>query len=879
MNAWKRLGAVFRRGQLDREFEDEIRSHIDLATEDYLQRGLPLGEARRHARLKFGAIEASKDLHRDARGIVWLDGLWCDFRFALRSLGRDRSFAATAAVMLLLAVSLNQTAFRVMYSTLFRGFRLVKDNDRVLYITEKLPGAGCCVSYFDFEQWRDESHALQELAFMAPRSITLAEGDGDARTMPSSAYSPGIFDLFGVAPILGRGFEPADTVPGSPPVVIASYGYWQTRLGGRPDVIGYMVRMNGQPAMVVGVMPAAFDFMRNEVWLPLIDTPQLHERVPNGGQVLGRLAPGATEAQARAELVAINQRLANEYPASNRGVLPDVRNFYESHGRQAQLIYSSLWAGAWFVLWIACANIANLALARSEARSRELSTRMALGAGRGRVLRELFLEHLLLGVIAGMGAWPLSSACVRIWQAATTNHYSPPFDYSPNINTSVYLAAIVLASAVLITLAPVARLRHLDVNGALKGESRGSTKTLRAKHLSAVLVTSQMALAVVLIAGAGALGRSLWNVLNAEVGVKAPERVLLGHVAIPRERYRTPESRVAFFEALQARIAALKGVETAAIGNARPLDDYEPEAIEIEGRSAARHVTPVFASGPGYFDAIGASVRAGRDFAPMDDLHAPGVALVNQRFADTYFPGESAIDQRIRIYEKYHLEPDEWRTIVGVVSNVMQNDETRQQFLPVAYLPLAQQSGESIWFFARTAKVSEGLAAAIRARLHELDPKLEINDYSTLESSLGAPSALGFGRMQDLSRNAAIAPIYAALALLLAAVGLHAVVRRSVGQRTREIGIRMALGAAPGQIRRLIFADALIPVFAGLAIGLTGSLAVNRVLESQLVGVSPYDALTLAIAPLVLIAVAILGCVGPVRNALRIDPAGALRHD
>jgi putative ABC transport system permease protein len=813
------------------------------------------------------------------RGIVWLDGLLCDLRFALRSLRRDRGFAAATVVMLALAIGLNQTAFRVMDATLFRGYRMVKDNDRLLYITETLPGAGCCVSYFDFERWRDESHAFQELAFMAPRSISLAEGEADARTMWVSAYSPGIFHLLGVAPFLGRAFERADTVPGSPAVVIASYGYWQMRLGGRRDVIGQTVRVNGQPATVIGVMPAAFNFMRNEVWLPLIDTPQLHEHVPNGGEVFGRLAPGATEAQARAELEAINQRLANEYPASNRGVTADVRNFGESHGLQAILIYRSLWAGAWFVLWIACANIANLALARSEARSRELSTRMALGAGRGRVLRQLFLEHLLLAAIAGSGAFPLSAVCVRIWEAATTNEYSAPFDYSANINTSVYFAAIVFVSAVLITLAPVAGLRRLEVNGALKGETRSLTMTLRTKHIAAALVAGQMALAVVLIAGAGVLGRSLWNVLKADAGVRAPERVLIGRVVLPRERYRTPESRLAFFETFQAGIRKLAGVEIAAMGNARPLDDYEPQAIEVDGRAGSRYVTPIFASGPGYFDAIGASIHAGRDFVPADRPRAPAVALINQRFADAYFSGENPIGKRIRIYEKYHLEPSEWRTIVGVVSNVMQNDATRQQFLPVAYLPLAQQPSESVWFFARTTKVSEVLAASIRAQLRELDPKLEINEYSTLEARLSSPSTPGFGRIQDLSRNAVIAPIYAAVALLLAAVGLYAVVRRSVGRRTKEIGVRVALGAAPGQIQRLILADALMPVFAGLAIGLAGSLAVNRILQSQLVAVSPYDALTLTIAPLVLVAVAILGCVSPVRGALRIDPAGALRHD
>ncbi len=818
--------------------------------------------------------------HRASRGLAWLEGIRCDLRLALRSLSREPSFGITVALVLALSIALNATAFRVLDAMLLRGYALVKDNDRLLYITEQSPSAGCCVSYFDFEHWRREAHAFQALAFMAPRSITLAEGDGDARTIWAFAWTANVFRLAGVVPALGRDFEPADTVPGAPPVVIANYRYWQSRLGGRLDIIGETVRINGAPATIVGVMPQGFDFPdKKDIWLPLVETPELHQRTLNGGEVYGRLALGATEAEARAELEAIDQRLAQEYPDSNRDVRPSVDNYRERLGFEGTLFYGSLWLGAWFVLCIACANVANLALARTQERTRELSTRMALGAGRYRLVRQLFLEHLLLATIAGLVAAWLSALGTKMWATATETLYSP-HDYSSTRGTLVYLCAVTLGATVLITLAPMARLWRLDVNAVLKSESRSSTMDRRAKRLSTALVVGQVTLAVILIAGAGVLGRSVWNIVSADVGVKSPERVLIGNIALPRERYRTAESRLEFFDTLKGRLGSLPGVEVAALGNARPLDDFEPRAVEIENHATERYATPIFASGPDYFRAIGAAVISGRDFAAADRAGAPPVVLVNQRFADAYFPGRNVVGQRIRIYEKYHLEPDEWRTVVGVVSNVMQNESARQQFRPAAYLPLSQQPGESAWFFVRATTVWEGMAAAIRAKLHEMDPKLEIADYSTLKASLGFEfDSPRMGRLNNLAKNAVIAPIYAALALFLAAVGLYAVVARSVGRRRTEMGIRIALGATPREIRRLVLAEGMTPVAVGLVLGIVASLGVNRILQSQLVGVSPYDALTLSLAPLILITVALIGCLRPARMAVNVDPAVALRQD
>jgi putative ABC transport system permease protein len=390
-----------------------------------------------------------------------------------------------------------------------------------------------------------------------------------------------------------------------------------------------------------------------------------------------------------------------------------------------------------------------------------------------------------------------------------------------------------------------------------------------------------MALAIVLMSGAGVLARSLWKVLQADVGVKEPERVLVGRIQLPRQKYSTPESRLAFSASLRAGLAAVPGVESAAVANGRPLDDFEPRRFELESQIGALHGMPVFASSPGYFQTIGATVLSGRDFNNSDRPGTPLVAIVNQSFVDAYFPGQNPVGRQVRLYQKERPDSGQWRTIAGVVSNIVQNEWTRQHFVPAAYLPIGQEpepEGEA-WFFARTTTVSAGSAAAVDAAVRRVNPNLKILDFLTLKASFSLPSTRPEGNYRELFQNAAVAPIFAIIALLLAAMGLYAVVARSVGQRTREIGVRMALGAAPRQIQRRVLFEGLKPVAAGLILGLAASLAVNRVLRSQLVGLSPWDAVTLTLSPLILTLVALLGCLLPLRQAVRVDPAVALRQE
>jgi macrolide transport system ATP-binding/permease protein len=356
--AWARLVAVFRKSDLDREFDDEARSHIAFATEDYLRRGMPLAEAQRLARVKFGAIEASKGAHRDSRGLPWLEGLFYDLRFALRGLRRDRAFTLTAIVTLTLAIGLNVTVFAVMNTMLFRGYPLVQRNDRLVYIQEQYPSGTCCITYLDFEDWRAQAHSFEGMAFIGEKNISLSYGEG--RSVDASVFtlSTNAFGLLGVKPTLGRDFVPADEASGAVPVVILNHRFWESRFGGRRDVVGASVLVNKTPATIIGVMPEGFDFPTQfDAWMPYMAGPEVNQRAPEGFMAVGRLRDGANLQEARTELGTINRRLEAAYPATNRGVVARVDTWSQANiGPDAPVIYGSLWVAAWFVLLIACAN-------------------------------------------------------------------------------------------------------------------------------------------------------------------------------------------------------------------------------------------------------------------------------------------------------------------------------------------------------------------------------------------------------------------------------------------------------------------------------------------------------------------------------------------
>jgi putative ABC transport system permease protein len=814
--------------------------------------------------------------------LSWIEGLFYDSRYAMRGLWRDRAFASAAIATLALAIGLNVTVFAVMNTMLFRGFPLVQRNDRLVYIQEQYPSGTGNITYLDFEDWRAQAHSFEGMAFVGEENITLSYGEG--RSLDASAFtvSTNAFGLLRVKPALGRDFVPADEASGAAPVVILNHRFWQSQFGRRRDVIGTSVLVNKAPATIIGVMPEGFDFPTQfDVWMPYMRGPEVNRRAPEAFLAVARLRDGATLQEARAELETINRRLETAYPATNRGVVPKVDTYSQSWiGPDAPVIYGSLWVAAWFVLLIACANLAILTVARTVGRWSDFSIRIALGAGRGRMMRRIFVESLTLTSVAGVLGWLITKWAVHTWAVETASIYQI-LDYTLDFGTLTYLVAISLASAILFSLAPMGRVLQIWGNSALKSDAPGVTPGLRGKRLAAVLVAGQMALAIVLLSGAGVLVRSLMNVISANTGVRDPENVLVGLLKLPSEKFPSPAATLGYVDRFEANVRAIPGIVDESVASNIPVNFGNQRAFEIEGRPNppdGGEAVQFLSVGSDYFRVVEASATSGRDFNGGDRTATLPVAIVNQSFAARYWPREQPLGKRLRYIDR--KKPAEWLTVVGVVPNIMQGDPTRRQFKPLVYLPFRQAPTVlGVNFLLRTGVPPEQVAQAVRAEIQRVDPDVILRRLTTLKASFGFDPGRMDRAHSEMGKYAAVAPVFALMAVLLAAIGLYAVIANSISQRRKEIGVRMAIGATARDIRGMILRDGMAPVIAGVLLGLTAALAVNRVLQSQLVGVSPDDPVTMAIATLALIVIALLACQIPAQQAMKVDPAIALRQD
>jgi putative ABC transport system permease protein len=885
---WLRLLALFRRDALDRDFDDEAAAHLDLATAEYVRRGLPQHEARRRARLDFGSPHAAKDAHRDARGLPWLEALAFDTRLALRGVRRDWAYALASIAMLALALALNTTVFTVMDAMLFRGFPQVPRSHELVFLQEHDRRGLCCISYADVGDWQVQAQSFQGMALVGGLPVAFRDAQGRSMDFRVTTVGANLFGLLGVPPALGRDFRAADAAPGARPVVMLSERLWQARFGGRRDVVGSVVHLDGAPAEIIGVMPPRFEFpmaATDGLWMPIVSSADLLRRglTPGGFTAAARLRHGVTLSEARAELEAINRRLERAYPDTNRGLVPSVVDHAQfTSGADARLIWGSLWAAAGLVLLIACANIANLTVVRTVGRWREFVTYLALGAGRRRIVRQMLLESAIIAGVAVVPASGLIRWSMAQWASLAESRYQM-VDYSVHSGTFVYLAMASAAAAVLLSLAPVVRVLQLSAGGALQGDARGATHTRGTRRLTAALVAGQMALAVLLLTGAGVLVRSFSNIVGAETGVRSPESVLVGLLRLPSEKYPTPQARLAFLDRVETTLRTLAGIERTSLSGGLPVKFAGgARQLEVEGPGSAAGVEPavfsVTTTAPDYFDVVGARVIAGRDFTPDDHGTTQPVAIVNERFAALHWPGMSAVGKRLRSVDRDGPVP--WRVVVGVVSNIMGADALRQQFKPLVYVPLKQDPpARTAFFLARTSRQAEPIVAGARTALQAMDADVAQDYFGTLESTFAFDRDFMDAEHSELGKYSKAAPTFAAVALLLAATGLVAVVTHSVAQRTREIGVRVAFGAAPRDIRRMVVVEGLRPVALGVAIGVAAAAAVNRVLESQLVGVSPSDPTTMVAAAFILVITGLGACRIPVRRALRVDPTVALRHE
>lgn len=893
-----RLRSLFRRDKTEQDLRDEMLFHMEQQARHHVDRGVAPAVALQAVRQEMYGIEAVKDACRDARGTQWIDDAVSDARYAIRTLRRSPGFTAVAVVTLAVGVGVNTAVFTVTSAVLSRGFRLVDRNDRLLYIHSEKDGQWSGVSYPDFQDWRIQMQSFRGVGAAADLKVLCDQHD-----VPQVCFATRVtanaFQLLGQTPILGRDFVASDEAPGAAPVAILSYGFWERRFDKDPAIVGKTLHLGvvdqtlqvgdalttiaagAPPTTVIGVMPKGFAFPQDQdLWVPLIPIANLQQRDARTlWFAFGRLADDVTRETARAELETIASGLASAYPETNQGQIPRVESFTEFFmDRNAPTIYRALWGAVGFVLLIACANLANLLLARSTGRTREISVRAALGAGRWRIVRQLLIESLVLSIIGGACAWAIARWGVRTYELATNpavgqwNHNL--LDLTMDSHVLAYLMTVSIGAGFLFGLAPVFRLSRLDPYAVLKDGGAGATGGRGGRRLSGLLVIGEVSLAVVLLAGAGVMVHSFLNMYTADIGAQTANTVEM-LLKLPEATYPRRDARISFYDRLKTHLEAIPGVETASIGSPpaggmpgrRSYELAGEQFVDAQNRPTIGAVT----IGPGYFRTVGATVLSGREFNNVDGTSGPPAVIVNQRFAKQHWPGDDALGQRLRLFNG--PTPDVWLTVVGIVSNVVY-DSRRQELAPLVYVPYAQQprAGDP-WVLVRTAVPTDGLITTVRREVNALDPNviMWLGPFN-LADRLASVGVYGSTRS-----NTVLLLIFAVIALLLASVGLYAVVAHAVSQRTQEIGVRMAVGAAARDILTFVFTQGMLPVGIGLTMGLAGALAITPLLRSQLVQVSPNDPVTLVVSSAILIGSAILGCLIPARRATKVDPMVALR--
>ena len=818
-------------------------------------------------------------------------GLWQDLQFATRLLAKDKWFTAVAAAALALGIGVNATVFTFVNAVLIRGLPF-DDPDRIMAIGSRDPvrDRNMGVSYLDFQDWRAAARSFTGLAAYDGTTMNVSDEGKAPERFIGTYISANAFSLLGQSPILGRNLVPDDDRPGAPAVVMLGNGVWKNRYGGDPAIIGRTIRVNDIPSVVVGVMPEDFKFPFNaDLWQPLSTIPDLEaqQRNARGFEVMGRLAAGVSREQAQAELLTIGHRLAKEYPDTNTNVQPRVQTYNErAAGGPIKAIFLSLMGAVAFVLMIACANVANLLLARSARRSREIAVRVSQGATRWRIVRQLLIESVVLALISGVAGFALAIAGVQ-WFDAVTQDVGKPYWIKFTMDPIVfaYLAAVCLGTGVLFGLAPALHVSRTDVNEVLKEGGRSGTGGIRARRWTSTLIVAELALTVALLAGAGFMIRNFLTLYRGDLGIDT-SRLLTMSLALPDRKYPAIEQRVAFYQRLQERLQANGRISAVTVASNAPTMGGFRRQLAVDGRPLESGEQPPLVTmltvDPRYFGTIGLSILRGRAFTDADGTPGQETAIVNARFAQMHFPNNDPIGRRIVLtMDLAGSAPPAGgsptsvtATIVGIVPDVRQANFDEAETDPVAYLPYRTDPRGFMILLARSAGDPAAVISLLREELRAVDPDLPLFNIRTLDEALAQrrwPFRV-FGTMFG---------IFALIALLLSGVGLYAVTAYSVTQRTQEIGVRTALGAESTHVMWLFMRRSLVHLGIGLTLGIAGALGVGKIFESTelLIRITGRDPVTIVSIAGLLAFVALNASLWPARRATRLDPLIALRHE
>jgi len=808
-----------------------------------------------------------------------------DLRFAIRLLVKDRWFTLVAVTALALGIGVNATVFTFVNAVLIRGLPF-DDPDRIIAVGMTDPRARQMgVSRLDFNDWREQSRSFSGLAIVQGSPMNVADEGRPAEQFQGTYQSANLFEIIGQRPMIGRDFSAQNDTPAGDPVVILSNGLWKNRYGGDPSVVGGTVKINSRACTIIGVMPPDMKFpFNNDLWVPLsLLPPEVWnaKRSVRSFQVIGRLANGVTLQQAGLELDGIVGRLAHDFPDTNKDFRAQLMTYNE---RMAQgpikVIFLSLMGAVGFVLLIACANVANLLLARSTSRGREIAVRVSLGASRWRIVRQLLVESVLLSMTAGIVGWGLSIVGVRWFDAATSDVGKPYYmKFTMDPSVVIFFLIICVGTGILFGLAPALHVTKTDVNEVMKeGGGRSGTGGMRARRWTGALIIVEVVLTIVLLAGAGFMMRSFLKAYGADVGVET-SRLLTMRVFLPLAKYPSRESRIALFQRIEERFSAVTAIKAATLTSNAPLFGGFGRQLAIEGRPAPTGDRPPEVSmvtiSAGYFDTLGIRLLRGRAFDTLDGTAGHENAIVNQRFVAMHFAGDDPIGHRITLTDgsqSLQVSPAATVTIVGIAPTIRQRNFSDADPDPVVYLPNRADPQRGLMLLVRTPSDPAGVTPLLREEMRAIEPDLPLTQIQTMDQLMAQqrwPFRV-FGTMFA---------IFAAIALVLSAVGLYAVTAYSVTQRTAEIGVRMALGAQPEDVLWLVLRRSFLQLAIGLPIGIAGAFGVGRLLRSILIQTSTRDPITIASIAALMIVVSIAACLWPARRAMRLDPVNALRYE
>lgn len=871
----RRLHVLFRKQSVEDELDDEIRFHLEMEARERARSGMAPDEARRAARVAFGGVERVKEEVRDVRGARMLDDFVQDVRLAARSLPKHPAFLVTVLLTLGIGIGGNVAMFGILDAALFQALPYPQADRLVMPRTTFNGRPNSTSSGPDYFDYREQARSFDYLgAFIASEMQGTVTGAGDPERISFSVAHADVFRALGTEPAMGRLFTPAEGELGAPPVALLSHGYWQRRFGGAPDVLGQVLTINGNPISVVGVMPAGFRYMVDlDVWVSMQrDGFAAQARQFHNWSLLGRLAEGVTVEAAQAEVDVISAQLREEYPVTNRNkglLLTPLQDALAEGYRQSLM---TLMGAVVLLLVVACGNVAGLLLARGSTRGPEMAVRTVMGAGKGRLTRQLLTENGTLAIGAGVIGLGLANWLKRGILAFVSLDRLGVESAGASVPTFGLAVLVSAATMVLFGVVPALRASSLNPAGDLRDGAR-LAGSLRGTRFRNSLVVGQVALTVVLLVVSGLLVRTFMELRRVDTGFDG-SRLLTAGVQLPANEYPDADARTAFLTQFQQRLVEIPGVEAAGLIDRLPIRDpwgnvdvalpatfvSDPDQ---RGNAYRRTVLP------GYFEAMGIPLLAGRDIAETDDGENTPVMVISEAMAEEFFPGGDAVGRQLGM-DVGEAEPVVLE-VVGVVGDVTAS--TLDEWLDnTMYLSYQQAASTSMAVAIRTRETPAGATSAVRDVLRSMDPDIPLADVAVMDDVVA-------GSVSDQKAIAAVLGLFAVVALLLAAVGLYGVLAYHVARRVHEIGVRMALGATSQVVSRSVLTRGLLLVAGGLALGIPAAIGSGRIVQGMLFGVGTTDVPTYVAVGLFLLAVATVASVVPAWRAARIDPVDAFRSE